>query len=400
MARRRPRPTDPETRYRNMLEASGLPALAGLSRIGFGSGGSSALALPASVLADPTSADTQSHGQLLVMSATADSIASGGDTVIFDTIEAQQDFHTVPVAGASWVHPITGVYTLTYEHSWDTYTAGGSVQLLVDSVAAAATIIGAGSSGATGRGTIHYFATSGSIGAIQVTQSSGSPQTCDATVWVAITDPVSAIQNNDNIQLFYDGVLVYSDSGTVAPNFAQQVTVLFGIPEVSPGAASDYTYDNVQLTQLTVNQLSNSGIESAISGTGTSSPVNTGNWRVTKPSGSTATVDRTGTRPQAGSFAADVISAGGANQGGFFYQDLTLTSGDFWLDFWIYPDAGQQTMEILFNWDRGTAGTASGVASLVMDSTDTNVSVFGNSGTAPALDQDNWTHVLLKIGLA
>lgn len=125
--------------------------------------------------------------KLLCMSATADPIASGGEAVTFDLLMASHGFTSG--AGASWVHPVGGVYTLTYEHAWASYTGGGRIELRLDGGIVPEGLIADGMSGSTGCKTISYIAEADSVGSIVVTQSSGSAQVCDAMLWVAITDP-------------------------------------------------------------------------------------------------------------------------------------------------------------------------------------------------------------------
>lgn len=126
--------------------------------------------------------------QLLVMSAVGASIASGGGYVNFDSVVAQTGFGDVVAAGASWVHPVAGVYVLFYEHDWDSYQGGGTIRFELDGALPPGGIIGDAVSGQDGSGSIMYLAEAGQIGKVEVTQSSGSAQTCDAIVYVGISD--------------------------------------------------------------------------------------------------------------------------------------------------------------------------------------------------------------------
>ncbi len=185
---------DLETRLRNTNDAQGRVALAGQTRLaarrGLGNGGGQTLLLDSD--SDPAAS---SAAQLLVMSATGDSIASGGDYVEFDTILSRHGFDGVIVAvGDAWMHPVTGVYVLTYDHEWDSYTGGGSVEMTLDAeVISGGQVIESASSGQVGGGTIAYHAAEGQVGRIKVTQSSGSAQTCDATAWISLPDPAAPI---------------------------------------------------------------------------------------------------------------------------------------------------------------------------------------------------------------
>jgi hypothetical protein len=132
------------------------------------------------------------QAQLLVMSATAANIASGGDYVAFQSTVARRGFATFAGPGEGWTHPVSGVYVLTYEHDWASYQGGGTVELEVDGQLIPEGVIASGDAGATGAGTIMYWAEAGTVGKIKITQSSGSTQACNAFVRVGITDPGSA----------------------------------------------------------------------------------------------------------------------------------------------------------------------------------------------------------------
>jgi hypothetical protein len=135
---------------------------------------------------------------LLCLAASGDSIASGGDYVTFDSVVT--DFGFSGAAGASWTHPVAGVYVLTYEHSWDTYTGNAVVGVEIDgAMIPEGTLADGNTGGASGRGTVCYVAEAGTVGRIKVTQSSGSAQTCDALVRVAITDPLVTSDSYSNL---------------------------------------------------------------------------------------------------------------------------------------------------------------------------------------------------------
>lgn len=138
---------------------------------------------------DATSGDATAAAQLLAMVVAGDSIGSGGDYVTFTSVVAHHGFSSFAGAGDSWTHPVSGVYVLTYEHEWDTYTGGGTVQLEIDGVVVPEGTIAEGTSGQQGRGVVAYVAEEGQVGKIKVTQSSGTAAACDALVRIAITDP-------------------------------------------------------------------------------------------------------------------------------------------------------------------------------------------------------------------
>lgn len=159
-------------------------------------------------------------GQLLVMSATDASIAAGGAYVTFDTILTRVGFGGVSVAGQSWGHPIRGVYVLTYVHAWDSFSAGGTIELELNGTVAADGLIGAGDDGPAGRGTIEYFADAGSVGKVKVTHSHAASQIADATLRVAVTDPVGAdggwtkVLTADVYDLTFDGANWWTTEGS------------------------------------------------------------------------------------------------------------------------------------------------------------------------------------------
>lgn len=208
--------TDPLTRLRNEMDALGRPGMAGTSRVGFnrrGRGGG-----VQSVLANAGNEDDQAAAagaaQLLVLSAAADGIASGGEYIAFDVNVAQHGFQGVtPTAGGAWVHPVTGVYYLDLEVAWDTYTGGGTVELELDGIVPAEGMIGQGSAGQQGRASIAYFAEAGQVGRIKVTQTSGSDQTLGATVRIAITDP-STDGTDEWVKVFTGDVYDLTHDGT------------------------------------------------------------------------------------------------------------------------------------------------------------------------------------------
>lgn len=189
MARRRPRPTDPETRYRNMLEASGLPALAGLSRLGLGSVGGGVSTIVGSVLSDGSESSLP-EAQMLILSATGASIASGGDYVTFDTIEHQRGFSGVSTAGETITWPTSVIGVVEVSLAWDTYTGASDVELEVDGAVPAWGLVGSGS-GSSGSKTRAVDIASGQVLKVKVTQSSGTAKLIDATVTCAVFGPVT-----------------------------------------------------------------------------------------------------------------------------------------------------------------------------------------------------------------
>lgn len=128
--------------------------------------------------------------KLLVMSATGDEIASGGDYVNFDTIVAQHGFDDVGIN--SWVHPVSSnCWILAYTHDWDSYQGGGIIRMELDGVLIPEGIILPSGPGQQGMGFIMYSAVAGQTGKIYVAQMSGAGQLCNANVQVGISDPTA-----------------------------------------------------------------------------------------------------------------------------------------------------------------------------------------------------------------
>ena len=167
--------------------------------------------------------------QLLVMSATADPIASGGDYVTFGSVVAQVRFDDVSAAGSSWVHPISGVYVLTYEHAWDGYEGGGTVQLELDGAIAPEGTLAQGSAGSSGRGSIAYFAAAGAVGKVKVTQTSGSAQTCSGTVHIGVSDPAVAERTSTLLDSFFVDSRLHSQHASHGTYAESSIVLQLGV---------------------------------------------------------------------------------------------------------------------------------------------------------------------------
>lgn len=159
---------------------------------------------------------------LLVMLASSDSIASGGDYVTFGSVVTVYGFNGGAAASDSWAHPASGVYVLTYDHAWDTYTGGGTIQVEVDGVLMPEGLILDGTAGQDGDGTVIYHALAGSVGRIYIDHGDASAQTCTATVRVAISDPSagaitqwSAVFSGDVWDATFDGTYWWTTEGDV-----------------------------------------------------------------------------------------------------------------------------------------------------------------------------------------
>lgn len=132
-------------------------------------------------------------GQLLIVAASADSIASGGDYVSFGSLVHQQGFDDVTfTAGAqSFTWPFDSVGYVQVEMAWDSYTGGGTVEIEVDGTVPAWGLIGQSSSGQYGCKRRGVVISEGSTVKIKVTQTSGSAQTADVLVEMGMQDPTN-----------------------------------------------------------------------------------------------------------------------------------------------------------------------------------------------------------------
>lgn len=191
MPRQRSIPTDFDSRLARLVAADGRKARAGMSRVGSDRrGGAGQQSVLANVDRDGPAGD---NAHLLVMGVVGAIVASGGDYVPFDTIVAQHGFATVVLPGEGWVHPVSGVYGLSYEHAWDSFTGGGTVRLELDGTLIPEGVIMDATDGREGRADIAYVAEAGQVGRIHIDHGAASAQTCSAVVRIAITDPKTEV---------------------------------------------------------------------------------------------------------------------------------------------------------------------------------------------------------------
>lgn len=143
---------------------------------------------------------TSNGAALLVVTASADPIASGGDFVSFDTTIHRHGFAAIAVGAQAIIWPRTAVGEIQVEFSWLSYTGGGKIEIEVDGVVPAWGLIADAAGGSTGckRRSVHIEA--GAEVAVRVTQTSGSPQTADVLVEFAIPDPTLTLQNGDLVE--------------------------------------------------------------------------------------------------------------------------------------------------------------------------------------------------------
>lgn len=221
MPRRRPTYTDPLDRLRNTAEGLGLPVNAGRYRYGMLAGRDSGG--QASVIADG-SADTPGQdgaGQLLVLSATGDSIASGGDYVTFDSQVYRHGFtEGVSADGTTITWPVSASGSIQVEWEWDSYTGGGTVEIEVDGQIPDWGTVVAGSSGQTfvKRRGVHIR--EGAEVKLKVTQTSGAAKTADVHVEFQVEDPTEFVPARYSVAVLSDEPVAYwrldESSGTTA----------------------------------------------------------------------------------------------------------------------------------------------------------------------------------------
>lgn len=334
-----------------------------------------------------------SKPQLLVLTASGDSIAAGGDHVTFGTVLDRQGGFSATAAGSSWTHPTTATYVLTYEHAWTSFTGGADVDLEIDGITAPARRIGTGTAWQFGRGTIHYYAEEGTVGRIKVTHSDGSAQVCDATMWLSVSDPLATVTGH-TAELYINDALVAWTDDTLTANHTGATTLLVG--ELSNTAtASEIAYDDVSVVLGGAELVGNGGFESALAGTSSAKPVTTGNWWVYDPGSSSGV--RVASPAHAGSQAFEVTATAGSGNGCYALQDMTMPEGDaFELEFWCYPASGEQYVELAFDWNR-TSSAAQTVA-VVVSTSSVDASAFGVSlPSVSGLAAGAWSHVRLVV---
>lgn len=155
-------------------------------------------------------------GQLLVVSATADSISSGGDYVTADAIVYQRGFAGVTADGDSIVWPTDAVGEIQVEFAWDTYTGGGTIEIEVDGVVPAWGLIATGTSGSKGCKRRGVHIAEGAVVKVKVTQTSGVAKTADVLVEFSIPDPTLGTVTSYESVVLDDGPVAYWRLGETA----------------------------------------------------------------------------------------------------------------------------------------------------------------------------------------
>jgi hypothetical protein len=140
-------------------------------------------------------------GQLLIVSATRQSFASGGDYVSADSTVYQFGFDGATADAVVW--PVDAAGEIQVEFAWDTYDGGGTIEIEVNGTVPAWGLLASGSSGRTGckRRSVHIA--EGSVVKVRVTQTSGVAQTADVVVEFSIPDPSAHDDNPVFLESFW-----------------------------------------------------------------------------------------------------------------------------------------------------------------------------------------------------
>lgn len=132
------------------------------------------------------------QGQVLIVSASAQSIVSGGDYVVWDTIVHRHGFEasSTPGSTVTWPADFAGG-TIQIELAWATYEGGGLVEIEVDGVVPPWGTLGAGAAGRVGwkRRSVHIKA--GSSVRVKITHTAGVAKTGDVFIEFVLPDPTA-----------------------------------------------------------------------------------------------------------------------------------------------------------------------------------------------------------------
>lgn len=186
--RQRALPTDFDSRLARLVAADGRQSLAGMSRVGSGRGKGRG---NESVLADVAPVDDpDGQGQMLVLSGTAASVASGGDYLAFGAEVYRHGFGDFYVDAKTVRWPISVKGSIQVEFAWASYTGGGTVEIEVDGVVPAWGRIAASGQGQylCKRRSVKIDA--GSLVKIKMTHTAGSALTAEFWVEFSVDGPV------------------------------------------------------------------------------------------------------------------------------------------------------------------------------------------------------------------
>lgn len=193
------------------------------------------------------------------------------------------------------------------------------------------------------------------------------------------------------VTLFVNGEEVSSAAGDVAVAFSS-ATVLLGQASRDSAAADAY-FDEASVVRAETELLGNGGFESALAGSGNTTPLTFGNFRAYNGPGGLVSAP-----VRAGAQSARCVIPGGSNgQNRYYYQDLELEPGEFF-DFAVaaYPVAGREEGRIMFDWDRDE-GAVSGTASMVWTPSALTFQAWGIGGSVDPIPFGAWTDLLLRI---
>lgn len=179
-----------EEKARNLFDHFGQPAHRGHARMG----GGLRLGSQAQSLVQNAAASTAAlKGQLLVLAASAASVASGGDYLAFDAEVYRNGFETpVSADGTTIIWPTSVVGAIQVELKWASYTGGGKIEIEVDGVVPAWGLLADATSGQEGEKRRTVDIEAGSAVRIKVTQASGSVQAGDVLVQFSIFGPTGS----------------------------------------------------------------------------------------------------------------------------------------------------------------------------------------------------------------
>lgn len=132
---------------------------------------------------------TANAAALLILAATGDPIASGGDLVSFAATVTNHGFADVVAGAQAIVWPTTAVGEIQVEFAWTSYPDGGKIEIEVDGAVPAWGLIADGITGRAGCKRRSVYIEADSLVSIRVTQTSGAAETADVFVEFCIPDP-------------------------------------------------------------------------------------------------------------------------------------------------------------------------------------------------------------------
>lgn len=199
------------------------------------------------------------------------------------------------------------------------------------------------------------------------------------------------------VDLLYDGDQQLRLDGVDGVEFST-ASVIAGEVAGNPDDSSNFYWDDIELERNAVNLLGNSSFEDPVGGiTSGGPPVSVGNW--SRKAVGSSIVEVVSSPVASGTKAAR--SRGTTSGGAYWYQDLDFVPAEpFTLRAMIRPQEGSQVFELVWDWDRGSAGSTAGAAVLDLRADGTTLDVWGANGAAPALPYGTFTLVELVFNTA